>query len=125
MKRKFLNLLRKINFRKLMFKFFKFEENYCDYEDRFSLHIRFTDKCPNKCEWCLDKYGIKGNKNASGKEMAKRANFLEREQLQISGGEPLIDMNRIYEFFQNINDKVKINLNTFLPKAAYESALLR
>ena len=120
MKRKFLNLLKKINFRKLMFKFFRFEENYCDNEDRFSLHIRFTDKCPNKCKWCLDKDCKKGQKNASGKEMAEMANILKnREVMQISGGEPLINMKRIYEFFENINDKVKLNLNTYLPKTAF------
>lgn len=121
MKRKFLYFLSDINFRKKMFKLFKFEENYCDYEDRFSVHVRFTDVCPNKCKWCLDQKCVKGNKKASGKEMAKMTNFLKRKMVQVSGGEPLIDMNRIYEFFQNLDEGPKININTYLPKTAYDN----
>ena len=51
--------------------------------------------------------------------MAKTANWTKRKLFQISGGEPLIDMDRISEFFDNIDDDITVNLNTSLPKTAF------
>ena len=122
LKRKLWSFLYKINFRRKMFKLFKFEENYCDFEDKFSLHVRFTSRCPNRCEWCLDKYcAHNAEDEASGKKMAEVANWSERKLMQVSGGEPMLNIDRLHEFFMNVNKGVKLNLNTYLPKTAYDN----
>lgn len=97
--------------------FIKVKCNSCDgiYE---SLDVRFTKKCDNDCEFCIEK---KNNYNST-EEVSIDDMILSTiesgiKEVLILGGEPFITPKRLYDYVVGIRDHVnKIYITTSLPK---------
>lgn len=108
-------------FRRVVFKAFGWAENYCDSTDRDGMFVRFTNRCPNSCPFCIEKGCVKSWKNASGLELAKRTNESGRKFISVGGGEPCLDMDRLLEYVENVSPDITLTyLVTSLPKTCLD-----
>ena len=106
---------------KFFWKLFRFKTNYCDDSDFETLFVRFLSACPNKCKFCFDANCTKLDNLVSGVELAKKVEKSGRKHIMISGGEPCLDMQRLYDFIVSLPNDVMIeSLMTSLPKSAFE-----
>jgi len=107
--------------RKAAFKAFGWAENYCDSTDETGMFVRFSNKCPNHCAFCIEKDCVKSWKNASGLELAKKTNESGRVFVSVGGGEPCLDIDRLLEYVENVDPSVTLTyLVTSLPKTCLD-----
>lgn len=102
----------------------KYNCNVCDriYNE---VMIHFTKDCPNNCPFCIDKRNI--GIDSRKPEVDKIYESLEAcephiNTVTISGGEPFIYMDELYELVKKIreNTKLKILIVTALPKICWD-----
>lgn len=83
-----------------------------------SLDVRFTRACDNNCEFCIEKAGIAAHSLASAELMAKRTWQSGIDSILIVGGEPFLDINRLFQYVVRIRSFVKeIFITTSLPQS--------
>lgn len=102
----------------------KYNCNVCDriYNE---MMIHFTKNCPNNCPWCIDKANIgvnskKPNVDKIYESILKCSEHIDT--ITISGGEPCIYMEELYDLVERVRNNTKLNiyLVTSLPKQCYE-----
>ena len=103
----------------------RYNVNVCDriYNE---MMIHFTKDCPNNCPFCVDKRnkGIGERKpNLNKIEQAIEKYKDDITQVTISGGEPFIYMEELYELVSSIKNStnLKINIVTSVPKQCVEN----
>lgn len=107
--------------RKFLFRLFGFAENYCDSTDESGMFVRFTNRCPNHCRFCIEKNCVKSWKNVSGKELAEKTNSSGRTFVSVGGGEPCLNMDRLLEYVENVSPGITLTyLVTSLPKTCLD-----
>lgn len=103
--------------RKAIFRLFGWAENYCDSTDEAGMFVRFTNRCPNRCRFCIERNCDRSWKNVSGSELARITNESGRKYVSIGGGEPCLDMDRLVEYVEGVDSSVTLTyLVTSLPK---------
>jgi organic radical activating enzyme len=91
--------------------------NSCDgiYE---SLDIRFTKACDNNCSFCIEKFGIKSLGKTDVAALAKSVFDSDFKNILIVGGEPLLDLQKLYQFVHLVRSYTKVKkiyVTTSLP----------
>ena len=91
--------------------------NSCDgiYE---SLDIRFTKACDNNCSFCIEKFGIKSLGKTDVAALAKSVFDSNFKNILIVGGEPLLDLQKLYQFVHLVRSYTKVKkiyVTTSLP----------
>jgi pyruvate-formate lyase-activating enzyme len=103
----------------------KYNCNVCDriYNE---IMIHFTKDCPNNCPFCIDKRnaGINSRKpkvNEIYKSIEICAKYIDT--VTISGGEPCLYMDELYELVSLIKNstQLKVNIVTSIPKECVEN----
>lgn len=108
----------------------KYNVNTCDHPYKESeLMIHFTKVCPNNCSFCIDKINMgvntaKPDINAIIKTIDRYKNDVKN--ITISGGEPFIYINELYELVSWIkeNTNLKILIITSVPNICYKEKQL-
>lgn len=103
----------------------RYNVNVCDriYNE---MMIHFTEDCPNNCPFCVDKrnHGV-GENHPDIEKILKSILIYKDEitQVTISGGEPFIYMEELYELVSSIKNStdLKINIVTSIPKQCVEN----
>ena len=103
----------------------KYNVNVCDriYNE---MMIHFTKICPNNCPFCVDKKNKGVNDKAPDLEKIEKSINIYKDDINavtISGGEPFIFINELYELVKWIKDNtsLKIYIVTSLPKICYDN----
>lgn len=89
--------------------------NSCDgiYED--SLDVRFTKKCDNSCNFCIEKKGINALEENIDKMIISTLKS-KKNTILILGGEPFLNIKNLKQYIKGIKDYVKeIYITTSLP----------
>lgn len=91
--------------------------NSCDgiYE---SLDIRFTKACDNNCSFCIEKSGISSLGKTDVAALAKSVFDSGFKNILIVGGEPLLDLQKLYQFVHLVRSYTnveKIYITSSLP----------
>lgn len=102
----------------------KYNCNVCDriYNE---VMIHFTQNCPNRCPWCVDKRnnGVSERTPDVDAIMSTLLKYADEiTDVTISGGEPFIYMEQLHELVSRIKNEtsLKVNVVTSLPKQCYE-----
>lgn len=105
-------------------KFLKYNSNICDhiYDEMI---IMITKSCPNKCAFCIDQLN-KGIKTPPDFDAIKECIIKYHDKVTniiLSGGEPLIYLEDVYDLVKYIKDNTKCNvtINTSIPYQCYEN----
>lgn len=91
--------------------------NSCDgiYE---SLDIRFTKACDNNCSFCIEKSGISSLGKTDVAALARSVLDSGFKNILIVGGEPLLDLQKLYRFVHLVRTYTKVKkiyITTSLP----------
>lgn len=81
--------------------------NSCDriYE---SLDIRFTKACDNNCSFCIEKSGISSLGKTDVAALARSVLDSGFKNILIVGGEPLLDLQKLYRFVHLVRTYTKV-----------------
>lgn len=106
----------------------KYNCNVCDriYNE---VMIHFTKDCPNNCPFCIDKRNIgvdsrKPDVKAIWNALKKCEPYIDT--VTISGGEPFLYINELYELVKLIKEftKLKLIIVTSIPKTCFDNEAL-
>ena len=103
-----------------IYKLCGFAKNKCDMAGvaKHIAFVRFTNKCPNKCSFCIDRY-TPNSTMLSAEELAEICLNRTETDIYIGGGEPMIDMERLHKFVNILYGKKRMHMNTSLPFTAF------
>ena len=105
-------------------KFLKYNSNVCDHIND-EIIVMITKACPNHCEFCIDQFN-KGINTPPDFKAIKSCimNYHHKiSGITISGGEPLLYLNEVYELVKYLKENTKciITINTSIPYNCYEN----
>ena len=91
--------------------------NSCEGIYNNSLDVRFGKACDNDCSFCIEKSGLDSLGSIKVDKMITSALLSDKEEILILGGEPFLDVTKLYIFIKAIRQqKRKIYITTSLPK---------
>lgn len=92
--------------------------NSCEGKYSNSVDIRFTKKCDNRCEFCIEKKGIDAlNEKPNVDKIVESTIMSGKKEVLILGGEPMLHTKEILEYITKIGEKVdNVYITTSLPK---------
>ena len=89
--------------------------NSCDGLYHDSLDVRFTKACDNRCPFCIERNGI-DEKGTNVEKMIESTIKSPKKDILILGGEPLLMLDKVYEYVKGIRSHVRnIYITTSLP----------
>ena len=89
--------------------------NSCDGLYHDSLDVRFTKACDNRCPFCIERNGI-DEKGTNVEKMIESTIKSPKKDILILGGEPLLMLDKVYEYVIGIRSHVRnIYITTSLP----------
>lgn len=103
--------------RRVFSRAFGWAENPCDGLSPGSMFVRFTNKCPNRCRFCIERDCVRSWKDAPGRELARITNESGVSSVSIGGGEPCINLDRLLEYLDALDERIRVlYIATSLPK---------